>query len=95
MNTPVNKIKTGLLGLPSRKRSQVEDHLSVYVEEVLDCVKRGVPRKVIRDYLVSEGIKVSVPKFKIFLEKHVLPKIPKTAAQALVEATAVAKGERP
>lgn len=92
MNTPVNKIKTGLLGLPSSKRSQVEDHLSEYVEEVLDCISRGVSRKVIRDFLVSQGIKVSAPKFKAFLEKSVLPKMSQTASQALTEARKTATG---
>lgn len=94
MNTPENKIKKGLLGLPSSKRSQVDDHLIVYVEEVRDCISRGVSRKVIRDFLVSEGIKVSAPKFKIFLEKHVLPKISQTTSQALVEARSKANGEK-
>ncbi len=85
MNTPVNKIKTGLMGLPSSKRSQVEDRLSEYVEEVLDCISRGVSRKVIRDFLVSQGIKVSAPKFKVFLEKHVLPKMPQAPGQVLAQ----------
>lgn len=92
MNTTVNKIKTGLLGLPSSKRSQVEDLLNEYVEEVLDCISRGVSRKVIRDFLVSQGIKVSAPKFKVYLEKHVLPKMPKAPSQVLAEVRKTATG---
>ncbi len=89
-----NDIREGLKALPSRNRENVEKKLLALAQEILECLERNVTRKAIRDFLGSNGIKVSPTKFKSFLETHVLPKMQKTSSQALANARAMAQGRQ-
>jgi hypothetical protein len=86
------EIEEGLKSLQSRDRNQVESKLKDHAGTILACLERNVPRKNIREYLASKGVKVSPTKFKTFIEEHVLPKAKETTTEALADARKKAKG---
>lgn len=90
----IDKVRAALRAIPSRRRDQTETRLKELAADILESLNSHKTRKAIREALAKNGLKVSPTKFKIFLETHVLPKMPKTSGEALTNARAMAKGRQ-